>query len=60
VIVKRMGTPSFKEAKGVKDDDGDGDDEMGSHISDLADFRQFDPDFTGSSLTSTLMMGDTY
>jgi Uncharacterised methyltransferase family (DUF6094) len=49
VIVKRMGTPSLKDPK--KQQEADGDEEI-STINDLSQFRQFDPEFMGTSLSA--------
>ena len=48
VIVKRMGTPRRENPKKQQEEDLD---EEISTINDLAQFRQFDPDFMGDSLS---------
>ena len=54
VIVKRMGTigtpPSKKAAKGEKEEEDEGG--MITQANDIGDFRQFDPDFTGTGLSA--------
>ena len=49
VIVKRMGMPAVGERQAAEDED-EGEHEPGGD--DLADFRRFDPTFTGISLSS--------
>ncbi len=59
IIVKRMGTPSLNPLKGAKKQaDADEDEEI-STINDLAQFRQFDPEFMGDSLSALACLDRT-